>query len=127
MNCCRQVQRVLNGGHPEPYRKARGAKLECCHGALRCRDVDGYAQPYTRKTKALYDVLARLLTASRRRASLHLSQAVVVSYVEASLSRWCSALGSSGMLFVCLGGGFVVRSAEALLQLTRSGISLQIS
>ena len=39
----------------------------------------------------------------------------------------CSALGSSGMLFVCLCGGLVVRSAEALLQLTRSGISLQIS
>ena len=28
----------------------------------------------TRKTKALYDVLGRLLTASRRRASLHFNQ-----------------------------------------------------
>ena len=36
-------------------------------------------------------------------------------------------LGSSRTLFVCLGGGFVVRSVEALLQLTRTGIPLQIS
>ena len=36
-------------------------------------------------------------------------------------------MGSSGTLFVCLVVGFVGRSAEALLQLTRSGISLQIS
>ena len=74
MNCCGQVQRVLNGGHPEPYWKTRGAKLEGCRGALRCTNVDGYAQAYTRKTKALYDVLATLLTASRRWASLHFNQ-----------------------------------------------------
>ena len=42
-----------------------------CRGALRCTDVDGYAQAHTRETKALYDVLARLLTASRRWALLH--------------------------------------------------------
>ena len=69
-----QMQRVLNGGHPEPYWKTGGAKLESCCGALRCTDVDSYAQAHTRKTKAMYDVLARLLTASRRSASLHFSQ-----------------------------------------------------
>ena len=74
MNCCRQVQRVLNGGHSEPYWKTRGGKLESCRGALHCTNVDGYAQAHTRKTKALYNVLARLLTASRRWASLHFNQ-----------------------------------------------------
>ena len=43
VNCCRQVQRVRNGGHPEPYWTTRGAKLESCRGALCCTYADGYA------------------------------------------------------------------------------------
>ena len=118
---------MLNGGHPERNWKTRGAKLDRCRGALRCPDVDSYAEAHTRKTKALDDVMARLLTASQRRASLHFCQILSSRYVEASLGRWCSALGTSGTLFVSLGRGFVVRTAEAWLQRTRSGISLQIS
>ena len=77
VNCCRPVQRVLNRGHPEPYWKTRGAELESCCGALSCTDLDGYAQAHTRQTKALYDVLARLLTASRCWASLHFGQVLL--------------------------------------------------
>ena len=76
--------------HPEPYWKTRGAKLESCRCALSCTNVDGYAQAHTRRTKASALGFTPLQPSP-----------VVASYVEASLGRRCSALGSSGtVLFV---------------------------